>query len=333
MLGSDRFQKFVQALLVTSFPNLQCLPLNQADGGRDAFARGPSNGRIIFQVKFSYDPNTKDARKVIRDVITSEREKVSRLLVDGATSYILVTNVRGTAHPGSGSIDQAERLLTEAFGPNAQCWWRDDLDARVSANSDIQSSYAEILKGSDVIGLLASGGFDEYLRLKGLIGSDAMSAAGDQRPGSGNPPHSNSEIEIADTDQGPVLTVSVHAPATGPDCEVASLRLRMLIDTGAAVCCIDSVVASQLGLPIVDVMQIATPTGGTEVYAHLAQLEIISADQTRTSKTFTRLIGVDLAASGLDGLLGREILKQYELTYGPRGVTLAFAPPKLDDKA
>jgi hypothetical protein len=83
-LGDERFQKLCQALLTTSFPNVQCLPVGQPDGGRDAFARQPG-GFIVFQVKYSRNPANKDERIAISDLIKSEKPKVDELIKRGAT--------------------------------------------------------------------------------------------------------------------------------------------------------------------------------------------------------------------------------------------------------
>jgi hypothetical protein len=40
-LGDERFQQLCQAILTCAFPNVQCLPVSQPDGGRDAFLRRP----------------------------------------------------------------------------------------------------------------------------------------------------------------------------------------------------------------------------------------------------------------------------------------------------
>src|SRR5437773_2725150 len=53
-LGPERFQQFCQALLAKEYPDMQCFPVAQPDGGRDAvsyhFAEGVSNFSV-FQVK------------------------------------------------------------------------------------------------------------------------------------------------------------------------------------------------------------------------------------------------------------------------------------------
>ena len=37
-LDPERFQQFCQALLTKEFPNIQCFPVAQPDGGRDALS-------------------------------------------------------------------------------------------------------------------------------------------------------------------------------------------------------------------------------------------------------------------------------------------------------
>jgi hypothetical protein len=159
-LGDDRFQQFAQSLLTFAFPNVQCLPVNQPDGGRDAYymvpndGTGPDTKRIIFQVKYSREPSSKDARDVVEEAIKTERDKVGKLKRLGASAYYLITNVRGTAHLGSGSIDKANERLKEAFSLPSYCWWRDDLDARVNGHADVKWSFPEIMRGTDVLQLL-----------------------------------------------------------------------------------------------------------------------------------------------------------------------------------
>jgi hypothetical protein len=64
-LGDERFQQLCQAVLTRAFPDLQCLPVGQPDGGRDAFVRHRVRTRVadclIYQVKFVRDPNSRDA--------------------------------------------------------------------------------------------------------------------------------------------------------------------------------------------------------------------------------------------------------------------------------
>ena len=61
-----------------------------------------------------------------------------------------------------GSIDKVYALLERAgFGIPVQRRWRDDLDRRVEAQSDIKWSYPEIIRGSDLLQALFEGTFGE----------------------------------------------------------------------------------------------------------------------------------------------------------------------------
>ena len=165
-LNEQTFQKFAQALILAKHPHTQCLPVGQPDGGRDAhfFHFEPDNsGFVVFQVKYSRHPGSKDERDVIEALIKSEQTKVEQLIQRGATHYYLITNVQGTAHLDTGSIDRANSALTKAFSIPAQVWWRDDLDARLDNAPDVKWSYPDVLRASDLLPLLVQhlGGPDE----------------------------------------------------------------------------------------------------------------------------------------------------------------------------
>ena len=156
-LNAQKFQKFAEALILAKHPDTQCLPVGQPDGGRDAFFFDPAstdNGFVVFQVKYSLHPSNKEERTVIEELIKSEQDKVRELISRGATHYYLVTNVQGTAHLGSGSIDKSNALLSERFGIQSQVWWRDDLDGHLDNALDVKWSYPEVIHASDLIPLL-----------------------------------------------------------------------------------------------------------------------------------------------------------------------------------
>ena len=70
-LDEIRFQKLAQALILVAHPDTQCLPVAQPDGGRDAVlfhVEGKKRGFVVFQVKYSRDPGSKDERIVIADL-------------------------------------------------------------------------------------------------------------------------------------------------------------------------------------------------------------------------------------------------------------------------
>ncbi len=154
-LGDKRFQELCNALLVNEFAGgqVQCFPVGQADGGRDAVRR--HNGRtIIYQAKWT--------KKAIRSpvgwlegAIKGESAKITQLVADGADEYILMTSLAGTSDPGRGTMDQLDAILAQHsknFGIPMKCWWRADLDARVDNSSrELKWAYSEMLAGNDLI--------------------------------------------------------------------------------------------------------------------------------------------------------------------------------------
>ena len=57
-LNGESFQQLSQSLLVKEFPGLQCFPVGQPDGGRDAIFRhletaSDTTRFTLFQVKFA----------------------------------------------------------------------------------------------------------------------------------------------------------------------------------------------------------------------------------------------------------------------------------------
>lgn len=179
MLGDERFQELCQSLISVSFPNTQCLPVGQPDGGRDAFLfqmlqaqRGAANrDLLVFQVKYVKNvADSRDEREMIESLIKTEGPKVSKLKEMGMTKYYFLTNVKGTAHLEVGSIDRVNRALSEAFDVEAYCWWRDDIDRRVDANSSLKWSFPDILKATDLLEKLVAGQLgEEEERRRGAI--------------------------------------------------------------------------------------------------------------------------------------------------------------------
>ena len=160
-LNDESFQQLSQSLLLKSFPDLQCFPVGQPDGGRDGVARflEPASGNtgfILFQVKFrrtALDDQDK-ARKWLLKTLKSELPKVHERIRDGAKRFILVTNVAGTAHPKVGSIDLLQALLDEHVPIEAQAWWRDDLDRRLDDAWDLKFAYPSLFSGTDLLRLV-----------------------------------------------------------------------------------------------------------------------------------------------------------------------------------
>jgi len=163
-LGPERFQHFCQALLVREVPDLQCLPVGQPDGGRDAFyyPDKPGEGFVVYQVKYVRKPFAeKDIHKWLTDIVAAEAPKVEELIKRGAQRYYLLTNVPGTAHLDVGSIDTLSRILNDALSVPARCWWRDDLNSRLEGTKELKWAYPELMTGVDALRELVESGLTE----------------------------------------------------------------------------------------------------------------------------------------------------------------------------
>jgi predicted aspartyl protease len=90
-----------------------------------------------------------------------------------------------------------------------------------------------------------------------------------------------------------------------------------LIDTGATGTCIDDEAAQKLGLPVIDVAQMASAThANQECKVYPVQIDI----QGALTLSSPRTIGAALAPQGLLILIGRDVLRNCNLFYnGPIG--------------
>ena len=100
-------------------------------------------------------------------------------------------------------------------------------------------------------------------------------------------------------------------------------NLAALVDTGAGESCIDSMLASQLNLPIIDRVTISGANGKSEVNMHLAQIRIPNLDFT----IYGAFAGVHLLAGGQQhlALIGRTFLRHYTMTYNGRTGTVLIS--------
>ena len=102
-LGPERFQQICHALLSRAFPNTQCFPVGQPDGGRDAVSYGAPPGSrdfIVYQVKFVRRPLAEqEPHRWLTRTVEVEAPKVQALVPKGATNYYLLTNVPGYCAP------------------------------------------------------------------------------------------------------------------------------------------------------------------------------------------------------------------------------------------
>jgi hypothetical protein len=157
-LGHERFQQLCQALLAKEFPGISCFPVGQPDGGRDAMRMSPDAAQsrfAVYQVKFSRNlMDGKDNREWVLASADGEAEKVRRLVERGAEHYYFITNVAGSSHLDTGSIDRLHHEMAQKFGVAVSGWWRDDINRRLDGNWDIKLRYPEILNGQDFLRLV-----------------------------------------------------------------------------------------------------------------------------------------------------------------------------------
>ena len=118
-------------------------------------------------------------------------------------------------------------------------------------------------------------------------------------------------------DFGPTAYVDIGFDPAGlgsPDRLVRSLPA--LIDTGATESCIDSQLAAELSLPVVEQGEVAGVHGIEEVNFHLAQIHVPQLPFT----IFGRFAGVHLRSGGQPhyALLGRTFLRHFTMVYRGR---------------
>lgn len=110
--------------------------------------------------------------------------------------------------------------------------------------------------------------------------------------------------------------------------------IHALVDTGASESCIDSLLATQINLPVVDRRMVAGVHGGQEVNMHLAQVRIPSLG-INIYGAFAR---VHLQAGGQvhRALIGRAFLRHCRMVYeGHTGSVIieTFPPPATQPPA
>lgn len=119
---------------------------------------------------------------------------------------------------------------------------------------------------------------------------------------------------------GPTLLVDIgfdpnHDPVANPtNIPVPGIRgVQALVDSGATECCIDSLLAVQLNLPLVNRRQISGVHGQKETNVYLAQVRVPSLGITMNGA----FCGVDLKAGGQihSALIGRTFLRHFKMIY------------------
>ena len=90
-----------------------------------------------------------------------------------------------------------------------------------------------------------------------------------------------------------------------------------LVDTGASTTCIDDALAQQLGLPVIDVVQMTSAShAGTQANVYPIQMEIVGSP---IKVNVPRAIGANLTPQGIVALIGRDYLQHCTLFYN--GIT------------
>jgi len=129
---------------------------------------------------------------------------------------------------------------------------------------------------------------------------------------------------------GPTLMVDIgFDPAYVPSstmhlAPVAGIKgVSALVDTGASESCIDSLLATQLNLPVVDRRPISGAHGSQEVNIYLAQIYVPSLSKI----IYGAFAGVHLMAGGQQhkALIGRTFLKAYTMVYEGRTGTVTIS--------
>ena len=103
--------------------------------------------------------NPDEARDWLLRTLRGELPKVLNQIGKGAKRFVLVTNVHGTGHSESGSIDKLqvlfkELLLKEQIQIPAEAWWREDLDRRLDGAWDLKFEYPALFSGPDLLRLV-----------------------------------------------------------------------------------------------------------------------------------------------------------------------------------
>lgn len=161
-LTEKRFQQLCGALLRHEDPTVRLYPVGMSDAGRDATARGADNtpGGTIYQVKWTKD-RIQSPVAWLKKAVEGEAANIERLAAKGATRYVLMTCLAGTATPEKGTMDRLDKEFAELstrFGITMEPLWQADIDGMVDAAPDsIKWSYEEMLAGHDLIRFLLHG--------------------------------------------------------------------------------------------------------------------------------------------------------------------------------
>lgn len=121
-------------------------------------------------------------------------------------------------------------------------------------------------------------------------------------------------------DEGPVLICEVRVDvdraatlaAAGAQLPQAK-QGRLLVDTGASKTCIEKDILDALGIPPVSQMNVATPQGTTVQGVYPCGIAFPGSGLPSIERVF--VLGADLKAQNIIGLLGRDVLSTAILVY------------------
>ena len=120
---------------------------------------------------------------------------------------------------------------------------------------------------------------------------------------------------------GPTIYVNIgfdaaYQPGVSGRPDLPDRQWPALVDTGAMASCIDSALAMELGLPVVDREHIAGVQGAFAVNVHLAQMYLPGLNWT----VYGRFHGVHLSDGGQphSALIGRTFLRSFTMVYDGR---------------
>jgi predicted aspartyl protease len=106
--------------------------------------------------------------------------------------------------------------------------------------------------------------------------------------------------------------LSAHLQQIGQDVP-APIAGVALIDSGASGTCVDEDVAAQLGLPVIDVIRVASATDDSaERNVYSLQFTIVGLGVTMHA---SRATGAPLAVQGIQLLVGRDLLQHCIFVY------------------
>ncbi|MDH6434767.1 hypothetical protein M2158_003244 [Streptomyces sp. SAI-144] len=160
-LDGRRFQLLAQSLFTAEHPDVQCFSLSGPDGGRDAVGMSrlhpsqPLKDTLIFQVKFREQnplgtPTNDELYRWVIGNLKAELPKIRKLARRGAELFTFVTNVPATGHLDAGLRDRVQEWITINLPLPGSVWWREDLDARLSRNSDLIFKFS-LFRGIDSV--------------------------------------------------------------------------------------------------------------------------------------------------------------------------------------